>query len=51
MPPQAEAVPHPTVKGGWTVRDILTPKGAGLFVSKQSAEMAAAARNKHRRQK
>lgn len=51
MTPPAVAVPHPTVTGGWTVHDTLTKKGTGLFVSKASAEAAAAARNKRRRQK
>jgi hypothetical protein len=52
-PPTAEAIPHPNVTGGWTLRDTLTPKGKpeGLYVSKASAEAAATARNKHRRQK
>lgn len=50
MTPHAEPIPHPTVAGGWTLRDPLHPNGTGLYVSKTSAEAAAAVRNQNRRQ-
>lgn len=51
-PPQAEAIPHPTIKGAWTLRDRLNPNGNQcFFASKASAEAAAAARNLNRRRK
>lgn len=48
--PLAEVVEHPWIKGGWTINDPMAPKGhPNLFASKQSAEAAAEARNKKRR--
>lgn len=52
-PPRPNVVPHPTVKGAWTLEDRLATPGEHipLFASKLSAEVAAAAQNKARRAK
>lgn len=49
--PQAEAAPHPTIEGAWTVDDPCAKSGdhIPMFASKAGAEMAASKRNEQRR--
>jgi hypothetical protein len=50
MTPRAEVIPHPWVKGAWTVSDALAPGNhIPLFASKAGAEVAASKRNENRR--
>ena len=52
MTPQAEAVPHPTIEGAYTVSDAIAAGGhIPFFASKASAEIAASKRNEQRRDK
>lgn len=49
--PLAEAIPHPTIQGAWTVDDPCAKPGdhVPMFASKTGAEVAANKRNEQRR--
>lgn len=50
--PLARAVPHPTVKGAWTIDDPLAKPGdhIPMIASKVNAGIIAEKRNENRRQ-
>jgi hypothetical protein len=51
--PLAQAVPHPTVKGAWTIEDPLAKPGdhVPMIASKVRAGIIAEKRNENRRPK
>jgi len=51
--PLAEAVPHPTVKGAWTINDPLAKPGdhVPMIASETMAKIIADKRNENRRDK
>lgn len=50
--PLAEAVPHPTVEGAWTIDDPLAKKGdhVPMIASETMAGIIAEKRNENRRE-